>query len=101
MKTSATRKLLPEADILIIKQRVELGVPLNAACRLLHPGISNVVVIRLVSWHTEMEQALIKEDFVLYDSIHNSMFPLWLPEEQPNEACYYGEFPYGYWELKS
>ena len=99
MKTSATRKLLPEADILMIKYRVELGVPLNTACRLLHPDISNVVVIRLVNWHTELEKCLAEEDFVLHDSMRNSLYPSWLPHEQPDEACYNGEFPYGYWSI--
>jgi len=101
MRTSAKRKLLPEADILILKQRVELGVPLNTACRLLHPDISNVVVIRLVNWHTELEVCLANNDFVLHDSMHNSLYPPWLPNEQPNTACYHGEFPYGYWEINN
>lgn len=100
MKTSATRKLLLESDIIILKQRVSLGVPLNTACRLLHPDISNVVVIRLVNWHTELEKCLEKEDYELYDTIHNSLFPSWLPNEQPSEACYNGEFPYGYWSIE-
>jgi hypothetical protein len=99
MKTSAKRKLLPEADIFILKQRVELGVPLNRACRLLHPDISNVVVIRLVNWHTELEKALAEDEFMLHDAMHNSLYPSWLPHEQPDEACYNGEFPYGYWEI--
>jgi hypothetical protein len=99
MKTSAKRKLLPEADILILKQRVELGVPLNRACKLLHPEISNVVVIRLVNWHTELAKALGEEEFMLYDAMHNSLYPPWLPNEQPDEACYAGEFPYGQWEM--
>lgn len=99
MKTSATRKLLLEAEIIILKQRVELGVPLNRACKLLHPEISNVVVIRLVNWHTELQECLAIEDFEKYDYIHNSLYPSWLPEEQPDEACYNGEFPYGYWEI--
>ena len=43
--------------------------------------------------------ALSEEDFVLHDCIHNSMFPPWLPEEQPDKASYSGEFPYGYWEI--
>ena len=99
MRTSAKRKLIPEADILLIKQRVELGVPLNAAVKILVPDISNVAVIKLVNWHTEMEEALVDDDFVLYDSISNSLFPPWLPAPQPDEACYVGQFPYGYWEI--
>lgn len=99
MKTSAKRKLLLEADILVLKHRVDLGVPLNRACKLLHPDISNVVVIRLFNWYNELEGCLQKEDYVLYDCIHNSLFPPWLPGEQPDEACYNGEFPYGYWEI--
>ena len=96
MRTSAKRKLIPEADILLIKQRVDLGVPLNTAVRLLVPDISNVAVIKLVNWHTEMLEALQEEDFVLHDSISNSLFPSWLPEPQPDIACYVGQFPYGY-----
>ena len=99
MKTSAKRKLLPEADILMIKYRVELGVPLNVACRLLQPDISNVVVIRLINWYAKLEECLDEEDFMLHDAMHRSLFPSWLPDEQPNEACYNGEFPYGYWEI--
>ena len=101
MKTSAKRKLLTEADILTIKYRVDLGVPLNTACRLLQPDISNVVVIRLYNWYAELERCLANNDFVLHDCIHNSMFPPWLPEEQPDEATYNGEFPYGYWEMNN
>lgn len=100
MRTSAKRKLLPEADIIILKTRVELGVPLNTACRILHPNISNVVVIRLVNWHTELQAYLAEEDFIMYDVIHNSLYPPWLPKEQPNAVCYNGEFPHGYWEIK-
>jgi len=99
MKTSATRKLLTEADIIILKHRVDLGVPLNRACKLLHPDISNVVVIRLVNWHTELQECLKTEDFEKYDDMYNSMFPPWLPHDQPDEACYNGEFPYGYWSI--
>jgi hypothetical protein len=98
MKTKAKRKLIREADILEIKQRVELGVPLNTAVKLLVPDISNVAVIKLVNWHTEMQEALEEEDYVLHDCMHNSLFPSWLPEPQPDNACYVGQFPYGYWE---
>ncbi len=98
MKTSAKRKLILEADILLIKYRVDLGVPLNTAVKILVPDLSNVAAIKLVGWHIEMEEALIEEDFVLHDTIHNSLFPSWLPEPQPDEACYVGQFPYGYWE---
>jgi len=98
MRTSAKRKLIPEADILLIKYRVELGVPLNTAVKILVPDLSNVAVIKLVQWHKEMEDALIDDDFVLHDTINNSLFPPWLPELQPDEACYIGQFPYGYWE---
>ena len=98
MRTCAKRKLVLEADILLIKYRVELGVPLNTAVKILIPDLSNVAAIKLVNWHTEMEEALTEEDFVLHDTIHNSLFPYWLPEYQPDEACYVGQFPYGYWE---
>lgn len=98
MRTSAKRKLIPEADIILIKQRVELGVPLNTAVKMLVPDLSNVATIKLVGWHTEMEEALLEEDFVLHDSIHNSLFPLWLPNPQPDNVVYVGQFPYGYWE---
>ena len=101
MKTSATRKLLPEADILILKYRVSLGVPLNRACKILHPDVSNVVVIRLVNWHTELEKCLAADDFELHDAMSRSLFPSWLPNEQPDEACYNGEFPYGYWSIEN
>jgi len=98
MRTSATRKLIPEADILLINHRVKLGVPLNAAVGILVPDLSNVAAIKLVVWYKEMTDALAEEDFVLYDSMHNSLFPSWLPNEQPDSACYFGQFPYGYWE---
>lgn len=101
MRTSAKRKLIPEADILLIKHRVELGVPLNTAVKMLVPDLSNVAAIKLVNWHTEMEHALFDEDYVLHDAIHNSLFPSWLPQSQPDEACYVGQFPYGYWEMNS
>ena len=101
MRTSAKRKLILEADILMIKYRVELGVPLNTAVKILVPDLSNVAVIKLVNWHVEMEEALIEEDFVLYDMMHNSLFPAWLPNEQPCKACYVGQFPYGYWETNN
>ncbi len=101
MRTSAKRKLILEADILLIKYRVGLGVPLNAAVKILVPDLSNVAVIKLVNWHAEGELALIDEDFVLYDTIHNSLFPCWLPDEQPDEACYVGQFPYGYWDINN
>ncbi len=101
VRTSAKRKLLPEVDIIILKARVELGVPLNTACRILHPDISNVVVIRLVNWHTELQACLAEEDFELHDSMNNSLYPPWLPREQPDAVCYNGEFPYGYWEIKN
>lgn len=100
MRTSAKRKLIPEADILQIKHRVKLGVPLNTAVRLLVPDMSNVAAIKLVNWHTEMEDALSDDDFVLYDMMNKSLFPSWLPNPQPDEACYVGQFPYGYWELQ-
>ncbi len=98
MRTSATRKLIPESDILLINHRVKLGVPLNAAVGILVPDLSNVAAIKLVVWYKEMTDALAEEDFVLYDSMHNSLFPSWLPNEQPDSACYFGQFPYGYWE---
>ncbi len=101
MRTSAKRKLILEADILMIKYRVDLGVPLNTAVKILVPDLSNVAVIKLVNWHIEMEESLAEEDFVLYNCIHNSLFPCWLPNEQPNEACYIGQFPYGYWEINN
>lgn len=98
IRTSAKRKLLTEADILTIKYRVELGVPLNSAVNILQPDMSNVATIKLVRWHTEMEAALAKEDFMLYETMKNSLFPAWLPDPQPDSACYIGQFPYGYWE---
>ena len=100
IRTSAKRKLLKEGDILLIKYRVDLGVPLNSAVKILHPHMSNVATIKLVKWHTEMETALSIEDFILYDCIYKSLFPWWVNEdhEQPDEACYIGQFPYGYWE---
>ncbi len=101
MRTSAKRKLIPEASILLIEYRVGLGVPLNTAVKILVPDLSNVAVIKLVNWHKEMEEALIEEDFVLHDAMHNSLFPYWLPNEQPYKACYVGQFPYGYWEMNS
>ena len=101
MRTSAKRKLIPEADILLINYRVDLGVPLNTAVTLLVPDLSNVAAIKLVNWYAEMEEALTLEDFVLHDAMHNSMFPAWLPEPQPDEACYVGQFPYGYWDTNN
>lgn len=101
MRTSAKRTLIPETDILLVKDRVKLGVPLNTAVKILVPNLSNVTVIKLVHWHKEMEDALIDEDFVLHDTIHNSLFPSWLPEPQPSNACYVGQFPYGYWEINN
>lgn len=98
MRTSAKRKLILEADIIEVKHRVHLGVPLNAAVTLLIPELSNVAAIKLVNWHTEMGEALLEDDFVLYDSMYNSLFPAWLPEYQPDDACYVGQFPYGYWD---
>ena len=97
-RTSAKRKLISESDILAIKHRVSLGVPLNSAVKILHPDMSNVATIKLVKWHTEMEEALKNEDYTLYDSIHRSLFPPWVKDEQPDNACYIGQFPYGYWE---
>ena len=99
MRTSAKRKLIQEADIIEVKYRVLLGVPLNTAVTMLIQDMSNVAAIKLVNWHTEMTEALLDDDFVLYDSMYNSLFPAWLPEPQPNNACYVGEFPYGYWEM--
>mgnify|MGYP006331017939 CR=1 FL=1 len=58
-------------------------------------------MIKLVNWHSEMEEALAEEDFVLHDAINSSLFPPWLPNEQPDEACYIGQFPYGYWEMSN
>ncbi len=98
-KTKAKRKLIVESDILLIRHRVEFGVPLNVAVRIIVPNISNVAVIKLYNWHEEMEEALSIEDFFLYDTIFNSMFPSWVPNEQPDSACYVGQFPYGYWEI--
>lgn len=98
MRTSAKRKLIPESDILLIKYRVGLGVPLNTAVKIIVPDMSNVAVIKLVNWHKEMEEALVVDDFLLHDTIKNSMFPPWLPDEQPDMAVYNGQFPYGYWE---
>ena len=63
--------------------------------------MSNVAAIKLVNWHTEMGEALLEDDFVLYDSMYNSLFPAWLPEPQPDDACYVGEFPYGYWDTNN
>lgn len=100
MRTSAKRKLIPESDIIQVKQRVELGVPLNTAVRMLIPGLSNVAAIKLVNWHTEMEQALEEDDFFQYDIIKSSLFPPWLPNPQPDDVTYVGHFPYGYWENK-
>jgi len=100
MRTSAKRKLILEADILLIKYRVDLGVPLNTAVKILVPDLSNVAVIKLVNWHKEMEEALLEDDFVLHDTIKNSMFPHWLPGYQPDNVCYVGQFPYGYWETE-
>ena len=98
MRTKAKRKLLPEVTILTIKYRMGLGVPLNTAVKILCPHISNVVAIRLVKWHTDMEAALAVEDFETYDVMDKSMFPKWLPHDQPDDACYVGTFPHGYWE---
>ena len=97
-RTSAKRKLVSESNILLIKNRVTLGVPLNVAVKIIIPDISNVAVIKLVNWYNEMEAALEEEDFFLFDTMHKSMFPSWVKEEQPDDACYVGPFPYGYWE---
>jgi hypothetical protein len=101
IRTSAKRKLIAEADILQIKYRVELGVPLNTAVRMLCPEMSNVAAIKLVKYHDEMEKALAEEDFLLYNTINDSLFPEWVKnhEEQPDNVRYIGQFPYGYWEL--
>ena len=62
--------------------------------------MSNVAAIKLVKFHDEMQSALAQEDFLLYDTIYDSLFPIWVQksEEQPDEATYVGQFPYGYWE---
>ena len=100
VRTSAKRKLISEESIINIKCRVELGVPLNSAVKILHPDMSNVATIKLVRWYEEMEQALDCEDLVLYRAIYESLFPAWVKadEPQPDEACYVGQFPYGHWE---
>ena len=100
IRTSAKRKLIPEGQLLQVKHRIELGVPLNAAVKILVPEMSNVAAIKLVKFHDVMEDALISEDFVLYDTIYNSLFPYWVKEEQeqPDSAQYIGQFPYGYWD---
>lgn len=97
--TRAKRKLVSEADILTVKYRIELGVLPHTACRLLLPGMSGVAAMKLVRWHTEMEEALANEDFVLFDCIYQSLFPIWVQqgEEQPSEQAYFGQFPYGHW----
>ena len=65
------------------------------------PDMSNVAAIKLYNWYKEMEEALNDDDFFLHDTMHNSMFPSWIPEEQPDKACYAGQFPYGYWEINN
>jgi len=96
-RTCAKRKLLSEANLLQIKQRVDLGVPLNTAVRMLAPNISNVAAIKLYNWYNTLNKALQDEDFELYDSMHKSMFPNW--DDQPDGACYIGQFPFGHWEV--
>ena len=102
-RTSAKRKLICEVDLLAIKHRLDLGVTLNLAVRLIVPEISNVAAIKLCNWYTEMQLALDKDDYVLHDSMRNSLFPYWLPDKscqnQPDNATYVGQFPYGYWEI--
>ena len=100
IRTSAKRKLLAETDILLIQYRIDMGVSLNSAVKILHPEMSNVAVIKLFKWYKEMERALDREDFILHDCIHSSLFPTWVKhdEVQPDDACYIGQFPYGYWE---
>ena len=98
IRTSAKRKLVPESILLEVRYRVDLGVPLNSAVKILMSNMSNVAAIKLVKWHEEMEEALAKEDYVLFETIKASLFPEWIEEEQPDDACYIGQFPYGYWE---
>ena len=100
IRTRAVRKLASESDILLVKYRIFLGVPLNAAVRLILPNMSNVSAIKLVRWHTEMEEALKQDDYVLHDVISRSLFPSWAQDDlaQPTLACYIGQFPYGFWE---
>lgn len=98
IKTSAKRKLVPENLLLEIQYRVSLGVPLNTAVKLILPEMSNVTALKLVKWYKESEDAFDDQDLVLFETIRASLFPPWAGQEQPDDAVYHGQFPYGYWE---
>ena len=95
--TKAKRSLLPEKKLLHLKWRLEIGVKLNTALRLLEIDGAPNVYTKLVAHHNEMESALIDEDEVLFDTIRDSLFPHWIDQDQPDNAKYNGYFPYGYW----
>lgn len=101
MKTSkAKRTLLPERELLHLKWRIEMGVKLRTALRILEMDGAPGVYTKLINSHNDMETALIDEDEVLADAIRDSLFPDWVGKDQPNDAKYCGYFPYGFWSYK-
>ena len=100
-RTTQKRILLLESEILVLKDRIKMGVTLNKAVRLLVPHSNYVTIGKLLKWHTEMEEALSQEDFVLHETIRNSLFPYWVVNRaQPYSAVYYGNYPYGFWSYE-
>jgi len=95
--TKAKRSLLPEKEILQLKWRLELGVKLSTALRILEIDGAPGVYTKLVAHHTEMESALVQEDEMLFNTIRDSLFPVWVEQDQPDNATYNGYFPYGHW----
>ena len=98
--TKAKRSLLTEKELLHLKWRLELGVKMNTALRLLEiDGVAGVYT-KLIAHHTEMETALAEEDEVLFNTINDSLFPYWVDQSQPDNAQYNGFFPYGHWSYE-
>ena len=98
--TKAKRSLLPENELLHLKWRLEMGVKLITALRILEMEGAPLIYTKLINHHNEMERALVDDDEVLFNTINDSLFPHWVANDQPDNAQYNGYFPYGYWSYE-
>jgi hypothetical protein len=93
-RTKAKRLLATETQLSKLEMLLEMGVALNRAIRQEQLPGTALVYRKLLEHYT-----LFKE--TNDPAIHASLFPPWLPDEQPDDAVYNGYFPLGFWSYEN
>ena len=91
------RLLLTEPQILKLRWLTDIGVPLKTA--LINEGIEGSAsrYKLILQHHVAMEAALAADSMELYQTIFDSLFPVWAGSNRPSTVDYVGTFPIGHW----